>query len=70
MAAAVRSHALDGVIATNTSTGLPGYERELARAQGGGISGAPLTRSGAVGVARSCATNWEPQFPSSASADS
>jgi dihydroorotate dehydrogenase len=42
MAAALRSHALDGVIATNTSTRIAGHEAELARSRGGGISGAPL----------------------------
>ncbi len=42
MAAALRSHALEGVIATNTSTSIAGYEAELARARGGGLSGAPL----------------------------
>jgi len=51
MAAAVRSHALDGVIATNTSTQVDGFERELARSRGGGISGAPL-RSRALEVLR------------------
>lgn len=33
---------VDGVIATNSSTNLPGFEAELAARQGGGISGAPL----------------------------
>jgi dihydroorotate dehydrogenase len=42
MASALRSHALEGVIATNTSTQIAGYEADLAAAQGGGISGAPL----------------------------
>jgi dihydroorotate dehydrogenase len=42
MAVALRSHALDGAIATNTSTRIAGFEAELDRAQGGGISGAPL----------------------------
>jgi len=42
LAAALRSHALEGVIATNTSTRIAGYEAELERAQGGGLSGAPL----------------------------
>jgi len=51
MAAALRSHALDGVIATNTSTSIAGYETELARSQGGGISGTPL-RDKALSAAR------------------
>jgi dihydroorotate dehydrogenase len=42
MARSVRSHALEGVIATNTSTHIDGFEPGLAKAQGGGISGAPL----------------------------
>jgi dihydroorotate dehydrogenase len=42
MASALRSHALEGVIATNTSTQIAGYEADLGAAQGGGISGAPL----------------------------
>lgn len=33
---------LDGVIATNSSSNLPGFEAELRARQGGGISGAPL----------------------------
>jgi len=44
MAAALRAHALDGVIATNTSTSIAGYE-------GGGISGTPL-RDKALSAAR------------------
>ena len=51
MAAALRAHALDGVIATNTSTSIAGYETELARSQGGGISGTPL-RDKALSAAR------------------
>ena len=43
---ALRRHALDGaldgVIATNSSTDLPGFEAELQAREGGGISGAPL----------------------------
>ncbi|HEV8444582.1 MAG TPA: quinone-dependent dihydroorotate dehydrogenase [Steroidobacteraceae bacterium] len=46
MAASLRSHALDGVIATNTSTSIAGFEAELARARkdgiSGGLSGRPL----------------------------
>jgi len=42
MAASLRSHALDGAIATNTSTHIAGFEAELGHAQGGGISGRPL----------------------------
>ena len=33
---------VDGVIATNSSTRIPGFEAELAARQGGGLSGAPL----------------------------
>jgi len=51
MAAALRAHALDGVIATNTSTSIAGYETELALSQGGGISGTPL-RDKALSAAR------------------
>jgi dihydroorotate dehydrogenase len=62
MAAAVRSHALDGVIATNTSTRIHGYEAELARAQGGGLSGAPLaTRS--LEVLRTLRRELGPDIP-------
>jgi len=32
----------EGVIATNSSTHIPGFEAELATRQGGGLSGAPL----------------------------
>ena len=42
MAASLQDHGLDGVIATNTSTNVSGFEAELARAQGGGLSGLPL----------------------------
>jgi len=50
MARSVRSHALEGVIATNTSTHIEGFEAELARAQGGGISGAPLREKALAGL--------------------
>ncbi|HET7810042.1 MAG TPA: quinone-dependent dihydroorotate dehydrogenase [Steroidobacteraceae bacterium] len=43
MCAALKTLGLEGVIATNTSTCLPGFEPRLAQAGGGGISGAPLT---------------------------
>ena len=33
---------IDGVIATNSSTRIPGFEAELGARQGGGLSGAPL----------------------------
>ncbi len=33
---------VDGVIATNSGTGIAGFEAELAARQGGGLSGAPL----------------------------
>jgi dihydroorotate dehydrogenase len=42
LCAALLRHSLDGVIATNSSTDLPGYEAELRARQGGGLSGAPL----------------------------
>jgi dihydroorotate dehydrogenase len=42
LAAALRRHAVDGIIATNTSTQIAGFEMELARARGGGVSGRPL----------------------------
>jgi dihydroorotate dehydrogenase len=42
LAAALRRHAVDGLIATNTSTQIAGFEMELARARGGGVSGRPL----------------------------
>jgi dihydroorotate dehydrogenase len=35
-------HRLDGVIATNSSTNLQGFDDELRATQGGGLSGAPL----------------------------
>jgi dihydroorotate dehydrogenase len=50
MARSVRSHALEGVIATNTSTHIDGFERELAKAKGGGISGAPLRDKALAGL--------------------
>lgn len=62
MAAALRSHALDGVIATNTSTTIAGYESELARSQGGGLSGAPL-RDKAQATLRSLRAALGPAFP-------
>jgi len=37
-----RDGALEGVIATNSSSDLPGFEAELHARQGGGVSGAPL----------------------------
>ena len=56
MAASVRRHALDGVIAANTSTRIEGTAAELAKARfftekGGGISGAPL-RTRALAIVR------------------
>jgi dihydroorotate dehydrogenase len=38
----VQRSAIDGVIATNTSTGIPELATDLARVGGGGISGDPL----------------------------
>ena len=46
IAQTLKKNAIDGVIATNTSTHIAGFEAELARARcdtrGGGLSGAPL----------------------------
>ena len=62
MAVAVRSHALEGVIATNTSTHIAGYESELDKAQGGGMSGAPL-RSKALAALRLLRAELGPDIP-------
>jgi dihydroorotate dehydrogenase len=62
MAAALRGHGLEGVIATNTSTRMAGYEEPLARGQGGGISGAPL-RDRAQAVVRMLRDQLGPGFP-------
>ena len=62
MAAALRSHALDGAVATNTSTRIAGFEAELDRAQGGGISGAPL-REKALAALRLLRQELGPEFP-------
>ena len=62
MAASLRSHALDGVIATNTSTHIAGFEAELARARGGGISGRPL-RDKALASLRGLREALGPEIP-------
>jgi dihydroorotate dehydrogenase len=62
MAAALRGHGLEGVIATNTSTRIAGFEGQLARAQGGGLSGAPL-RDRALAVLRILRDRLGPGFP-------
>jgi len=38
----IAAQGVDGVIATNTSTRVPGFEAELSSRGGGGLSGAPL----------------------------
>ena len=55
MAASLREHAIDGVIATNTSA-------QLAHAQGGGISGRPL-RDKALATLRALRQALGPEFP-------
>jgi dihydroorotate dehydrogenase len=44
IADAVRRHRIDGLIATNTSTGREGVEGSRHATQAGGLSGAPITR--------------------------
>lgn len=44
IAAAVREHGVDGVIATNTTTGRDGVEGRPLSGESGGLSGAPLFR--------------------------
>ncbi len=62
---ALRRHALDGaldgVIATNSSTDLPGFEAELHTRQGG-ISGAPLAAK-SLEVMRRLRGELGPDFP-------
>jgi dihydroorotate dehydrogenase len=66
MAASLRSHALDGVIATNTSTHIAGFEREMAHARceskGGGLSGEPL-REKSLASLRALREALGPDFP-------
>jgi dihydroorotate dehydrogenase len=66
LVASLRSHALDGVIATNTSTHIAGFEAELARAgctmKGGGLSGAPL-REKSLASLRALREALGPDFP-------
>jgi dihydroorotate dehydrogenase len=66
MAASLRNQALDGVIATNTSTHIAGFEAELARAQcdtrGGGLSGEPL-REKSLASLRALRAALGPDFP-------
>jgi dihydroorotate dehydrogenase len=63
---ALRRHALDGalegVIATNSSTDLPGFEAELQARQGGGLSGAPLAAK-SLEVLRQLRHGLGPDFP-------
>jgi dihydroorotate dehydrogenase len=63
---ALRHHALDGalegVIATNSSTDLPGFEAELRARQGGGISGEPLAAK-SLEVLRGLRRELGPEFP-------
>jgi dihydroorotate dehydrogenase len=51
LAAELTRRRVDGVIATNTSNSLPGFEHELERRDGGGISGAPLASRALAEVA-------------------
>ena len=55
-------HAVDGVIATNTSTDVPELRSELEASRGGGVSGAPLTQKS---LAILCQLRHElgPDFP-------
>jgi len=62
LCAALKRLELEGVIATNTSTRLPGLEGRLAEAGGGGVSGAPLTQR-ALGVLRELRAGLGPEFP-------
>lgn len=62
MAASLQDHGLDGVIATNTSTDVSGFEAELARAQGGGLSGLPL-RDKSLATLRRLRALLGPEFP-------
>ena len=62
LCSALEGLGLEGVIATNTSTGLPGFEARLAAAGGGGVSGAPLTAR-ALDVLRAMRSALGPGFP-------
>ncbi|HET9865312.1 MAG TPA: quinone-dependent dihydroorotate dehydrogenase [Steroidobacteraceae bacterium] len=62
LCAALRRHGVDGVIATNTSIDLPELRVELARRQGGGVSGAPLAAR-SLAVLRALRTALGPDFP-------
>ncbi len=42
IAALIRSHSIDGIIATNTTVSRPGVENHPLSAENGGLSGAPL----------------------------
>ena len=62
LCAALRRHCVDGVIATNTSVDVPELRAELAKCQGGGVSGAPLARR-SLAVLRELRAALGPDFP-------
>ena len=62
LCAALKRLEIEGVIATNTSTRLPGFEGMLAGTGGGGVSGAPLTER-ALGVLRELRAGLGTEFP-------
>jgi len=53
---------IDGVIATNSSTRIPGFEAELGARQGGGLSGAPLAEK-SLAVLRRLRRGLGAEFP-------
>jgi dihydroorotate dehydrogenase len=62
LAATLRSLAVEGVIATNTSTDLSSLGADWPEAQRGGLSGAPL-HSLSLGVIRQMRSALGPEFP-------
>ncbi len=62
--------AVDGVIATNTSTDVPELRSELEASRGGGVSGAPLTQKSLADAAPAAPRARRRTSPSSASAES
>jgi dihydroorotate dehydrogenase len=62
LAATLRSLAVDGVIATNTSTDLGAYRDQLPKDQAGGLSGEPLHAMSVLVIAR-LRGELGPEFP-------
>ena len=62
IAASMRAHSIDGVIATNTTVSRPGVENHPFAGEAGGLSGAPL-RESSTRVVRMLHDNLQDEIP-------